>query len=112
MKTKKKIHFHGELYVVQTEEVRGVEVSVEQDIKLADSEVTGNDHMLRKIEGLAVFRDEDADKFFVKVDKEPTKIYCKLPDRHTDLMLLKGTYEIGKAQEWDYANQVRRNVLD
>jgi hypothetical protein len=83
-----------------------------EDVKLADSEVTGNDHMLQVVPGVHVWNDEQADKFLVKTDVD-TKIYCKIADRHTDLQLFKGkTYEIGKAQEWDHLSRERRNVRD
>lgn len=108
------IHFHGELVIIERktkpENLKRVETT--SDIKLADSEVTGNDHMLKHVPGLEVWSDEAADKFFVST-KEDTKIYCKIADRHSDLVLKGGhCYEIGKAQEWDHISRERRNVLD
>jgi hypothetical protein len=113
MNMQRKIHFHGELCIVEVEETKvvGKQLVSSEDVKLADSEVTGNDHMLEMVKGVTVFSDADADRFFVK-SEVPATIYCKIRDRHTDLVLPAGTYEIGKAQEWDHIEQSRRNVLD
>lgn len=110
----KKINFHGELCVVQVEEVSGQIVEAKGDIKLADSETTGNDHMLRVVPGVHVFVDssDEMEQHFVKVE-QPTKIYCKLDNRHTALELPAGTtWKITPAQEWDHLSRERRNVLD
>lgn len=113
---KTKIHFHGELVIIEkpNADVKSgmKKLNPTQDVKLADSEVTGNDHMLQFNPGVHVWSDETADKFLVKTEVD-TKIYCKISDRHTDLKLKGGyCYEIGKAQEWDYIKQERRNVRD
>lgn len=108
------IHFHGELVIVEhtNSKFSGEKIKTKEDIKLADSEVTGNDHMLEYVDGLTVWRDEDADKFFVKSEK-PTKIYCKIKDRHDDLFLKEGVdYEIFPAQEYDHLSRAVRNVRD
>lgn len=108
------IHFHGELVIVEglVGERTGVELTEAKDIKLADSEVTGNDHMLEFVDGLTVWRDEDADKFFVRSEK-PTKIYCKIKDRHDDLLLKEGVdYTIFPAREYDHLSEAVRNVRD
>lgn len=111
---KQKVHFHGELVIVETtqEPVNMTRVVAKGDVKLADSEVTGNDHMLQMNPGVHVWSDEAADKFLVRAD-EPTKIYCKINDRHTDLQLLKGkSYIITPAKEWDHLEREKRNVRD
>lgn len=110
----KTIHFHGELVVIENTEteITGVEIKGEQDVKLADSEVSGNDHMLKVIPGIVTFRDEDLDKFFVKAEVD-TKIYCKIKDRHDDLVLKGGVnYEIFPAREYDHIRDAIRNVRD
>ena len=111
-----KIYKHGEVIIkaVKNEnaKITGKEIKGNRDLILADSETTGNHHMLQVIEGVHTYRDEDLDKFFVRPEVE-TKIYCKLDNRHTDLILKKGyTYEIEKAKEWDHLEQEIRNVRD
>ena len=105
---------HGELLIAEVLEPasEAKEISVEEDLKIADSETTGNFHMLEHVPGLHVWQEDKADEFFVRAD-EGTKIYCKLDNRHTDLHLPAGkTFHITPAQEWDHINQERRNVLD
>jgi hypothetical protein len=115
METKKKVYFHGELVITECEksEVTGKKMSTAEDIKLAASEVTGNDHMLKAMKGLTVFDDQKADRFFVTVPREAkAEVFCKIADRHTTLELPAGTYKIGKAQEFDHISRAKRNVLD
>ena len=109
-----KVNFHGELCVVQVEVVSGEQVKPEGDFKLADSETTGNDHMLRVVPGVHVFIDssDELEKHFVQAE-QTTQIYCKLDNRHTALELPAGTtWKITPAQEWDHLARERRNVLD
>lgn len=111
----KKVFFHGELVISQCEEseVSGEAVKTSEDFRLAESEVTGNDHMLKAMQGLEIFNDKKADRFFVKVPRESkAEIFCKIADRHTTLELPSGTYKIGKAQEFDHISRAKRNVLD
>ena len=115
MDKKTKVYFHGELIIVERPApfagVRKLEVS--EDLKLADSETTGNHHMLKIVPGVHVFQDlDDMDRFFVR-PKIETKIYCALESRHTDLALKPGCeYEIFPAQEQDHITRSARKVLD
>jgi hypothetical protein len=105
---------HGEVRIVRHEsvEVSGQKIETKEDIILADSESTGNHHMLQVVPGVHVWKDSDADKFFVKPEVE-TKIYCKLDNRHTDYQLKEGyTYEIYKAREYDHINKIQRKIAD
>ena len=114
MKKQVRIAKHGEVRIVKEDNaiVTGIEVKSEEDIILADSETTGNHHMLKMIPGVHVFRDDKLDKYFVKADVD-TKVYCKLDNRHTDYKLKGGnTYSIYKAREYDHIEKVRRSVRD
>lgn len=108
------VSFHGELIIMHTEggEVIGKPEEHKADAVLADSEATGNDHMLQVIPGVHIFHDLENDirEIEAKVD---TKIYCKLENRHTDLVLKGGSVSyIVPAQEYDYLEQEIRNVRD
>lgn len=109
---KKQIHFHGEVCIVEVDEIPGEAKELASkggDLKLADSEVTGNDHMLEINPGVSVFQwNED---FYVK-SREETKVYCLLKDRHHDLKLPSGNYKITPAKEFDHLKQEKRRVLD
>ena len=108
----KAIHFHGELCVREVEAVSGDEVTPQGDFKLADSEVTGNDHMLQVVPGVHIFNGGDPEEYFIKAEVDTT-IYCKLKDRHDDLKLPGGTsWKITPAKEWDHINEESRAVAD
>lgn len=110
------VYKHGELIIVErplnSVNVTGNKLSSNDDVKLADSETTGNDHMLQIVPGVHAWSDESAEKFLVRCE-ESTKIYCKLNNRHTDLELLKGfDYEISHAVEYDHLERIYRKVVD
>ena len=109
------IYKHGEVRVIEREldfAITGKKFETKEDIILADSETTGNHHMLQVIPGVHVYRNDKLDKFFVKTEVD-TKVYCKLENRHTPMSLKTGyTYEITKAKEWDHLSRERRNVKD
>lgn len=111
---KTRVHFHGELVIVEgAAKPEGLkQIKPKEDVRLAASEVTGNDHMLQIVPGVHVFADNNMERFFVSAKKE-TKVYCKLKDRHDDLQLDAGCdYEIFPAKEWDHLTRERRNVAD
>lgn len=112
MKKIKELNIHGELSIVEVEELpnEAKKIELKEDYVLAPSETTGNDHMLSAAGGVELFSfNED---FYVKT-LEPTKIYCKLPNRHTDLNLRgKTVYKINKQKEYDHFRQEVRNIAD
>jgi hypothetical protein len=108
----KEIHFHGELCIREVNDVPK-EASSKQskgDFKLADSENTGNHHMLEVVPGVDIFQwDEEV---YVK-NQVDARVYCVLQERHDDLVLPGGkTWKITPAKEWDHIREERRNVLD
>lgn len=111
----KTVHFHGELIIVETNEKPSSEytkVDTKGDFKLADSEVTGNDHMLKVVPGVHVYSNDLVYKFLVETEID-TEIYCKIKNRHTDVTLIGGhSYEIGRANEFNHISRERRGVRD
>ena len=111
---KTKISFHGELCIVEVDEIPSRAKPIKtygKDYKLADSEATGNHHMLSVHPGVAL-AGFDGD-VYAKVTEKSSKIYCMLENRHTDHSLDSGkTYKIVPSQEWDYIEQQRRAVRD
>lgn len=99
---------HGELCIF-----RGVSVPKDskkrKDYKLADSETTGNHHMLEEKEGVELYEKDGV--IYVKNDV-PVDVYCVVKERHDNITLDPGVWEVTPAQEYDYLTQEKRNVAD
>jgi len=76
---------------------------------IANSEVTGNHHVIDMAPSVKFFRD-GARRFF-KSDV-PVAVRCLLKERHDAIELPSGEYEVGIQQEYDYFAQAKRNVAD
>lgn len=77
---------------------------------VADSEVTGNHHVVDLFEGVQFFETAER-KLFMK-NSVPTQIRCVKADRHTAIDLAPGSYEFSYQQEYDYFTEALRNVRD
>lgn len=76
---------------------------------LADSETTGNHHVLDVIPGVEVL--EKDNKRFIR-NSVPAKVRCVHTDRHDALTVPAGEWELVIAQEFDYFEMSKRNVRD
>ena len=78
---------------------------------IADSEVTGNHHVidLPKSGGVTFFTKE---KTRYMRNTVPAQVRCVVSDRHTVIPLKAGDWQMGIAQEFDYAAMAKRNVRD
>ena len=65
---------------------------------VADSETTGNHHVVDIHYGIDFYT--EGDKTFM-VSEVETKIRCVMADRHDAIVLPAGTYEFGFQQEYD-----------
>ena len=71
---------------------------------VADSEVTGNHHVVDLIDGVEFF--QDGGTLFMRNSK-PTRIRCLLQERHDAIELEPNTWEFGTQKEYDYiANEL------
>lgn len=77
---------------------------------VADSEVTGNHHVVDLFEGVQFF-ETPAGNLFMK-NSVPTKIRCVKADRHTEIDIPVGEYAFTYQQEYDYFAEALRNVRD
>lgn len=103
---------HGEVVIRTVKSIPegAQEVKATKEYKLADSENTGNHHMLQVHDGVKLM--EFDDKLYAQLTKDTT-VFCRDRARHDDMELKGGhTYEIGIAQEYDHIEQHKRNVLD
>lgn len=105
--------FHGEVVIVKARNIPdGVQRVVASDQKyiLADSEATGNHHCLEAKEGVELF--EDANGVLWLKNEVPVDVFCAIKERHDNITLEPGIWEIDKAQEYDHLLDIKRNVAD
>lgn len=77
---------------------------------IANSEVTGNHHVVDCNEGVEFFMDEDGTMFMK--NSKPTQVRCLIDNRHTAIPLAPGSYEFGIQQEYDHFEQHLQKVRD
>jgi hypothetical protein len=76
---------------------------------IADSETTGNHHVVDMVKGTKVF--QSGNRLFIKNEK-PTNVRCVHPNRHDAVTLNPGVFEISRQQEYDHFEQNLRAVRD
>jgi len=74
---------------------------------VADSETTGNHHVVDVVDGVDFYEDGDTKYMVSSVE---TQIRCVVADRHDAITLPAGTYEFGFQMEYDpfAANEAER----
>ena len=109
--TKPKGILHGECIIFQSQIPSDAtpEVLTGEFTIIAPSETTGNHHVVDLHPGVEFFN-KGGTRFF-KNSKE-TSVRCVVADRHDEIKLPPGEYEIGMQQEYDYFEQAKRNVRD
>ena len=76
---------------------------------IAESEVTGNHHVIDAIDGVEFYEHEGT--IFVKNDV-PATVRCIVKERHDDVILKPGTWKIDFQKEYDYLSNESRIVRD
>lgn len=106
--------FHGEVVIVKAKSIpeglAKAELFNKNSYKLADSETTGNYHLLEAKEGVELF--EDSKGVLWLKNKVPVDVFCAVKDRHDNITLEPGIWEIDRANEHDYFTGMTRNVSD
>lgn len=77
---------------------------------IADSETTGNHHVIDVNEGTEFYMDATGTMFMV--NSQPTQVRCVLQDRHSPIGLENGVWEFGIQKEYDHFEQNLRSVRD
>lgn len=111
---KKKIILHGECIVAQCSGLPADAVAETHNGKVvivANSEVTGNHHVIANKPGVTFWNSKTTGKRYMN-STVPTDISCVMAERHTTIDIVPGTYVIGIQQEYDYIAQAKRNVAD
>jgi hypothetical protein len=76
---------------------------------IADSETTGNHHVVDMVEGTKVFR--SGDRTFI-LNTKPTQVRCVHANRHDAIAMPPTVWEVGIQQEYDHFAQYMRAVRD
>lgn len=107
-------YFHGEVCITKVTAIpEGLKRAVkfnEKSYKLADSEQSGNHHLLEAKEGVELF--EDSNGVLWLKNEVPCDVFCAVKERHDTITLEPGIWEIDRALEYDHLNDVKRQVAD
>jgi len=111
MKKLKKAIVHGECVLFSSRlPAEAEQEQIESNyVVIANSEVTGNHHVVDLKPGVNVYK--KGSRRFIKNSVETT-VRCAIADRHNDIKLSPGTWEIDFQQEYDYFSESMRNVRD
>jgi hypothetical protein len=105
---------HGEAMLMPISELPAGLVQIPASNKkyhiIADSETTGNHHVVMSKPSTKFFQNEGGTMFMEAT--EPTTVECVHADRHSPIELGVGCWEFGIAQEYDHFTQQRNNVAD
>ena len=116
----KKAYVHGECFFFESKLTKDcvIEDMVQivlndnntQYVIVADSEITGNHHVVDVRPGVEFFKNSKGVRF-VK-NQVPTSIRCLIGSRHNTVDLPPGTWQIGIQKEFDYFKMAKQNVRD
>jgi hypothetical protein len=106
-----KVYFQGEVTIFSGAKIpKGAKkVESKDNYILANSETTGNHHVLVCQDGVDVYEKDGT--LYVHVENE-AHVECVMKDRHDTQVLPAGDYEIGRAFEYDHLAKTRRVVAD
>jgi hypothetical protein len=76
---------------------------------VAESEVTGNHHVIDIKPGVQFLN--SGTRRFMK-NSVPTDIRCVIAERHSNITIPAGEWEVGIQQEFDYFAMAKKNVAD
>lgn len=103
---------HGEAMIFQADvpaDAQEIQASNVSFHIIADSETTGNHHVVDAKSGVRFFK--KGNTMYMK-NTEPTQVRCVHANRHSAITIAPGTYEFGTQQEYDHFAQNLRNVRD
>lgn len=108
------VKLHGEAMIFPIEKIpegaKRIKPSHKKHHIIADSEQTGNHHVVGVKEDTEFFMDDDGNMFMKA--KSDTDVSCVIDKRHTSMGLPAGTYGFGIQKEYDHFAENHRNVRD
>lgn len=107
----KKLYIHGEVVIRSGAKISGKKLKPKDGLYiLANSETTGNHHILVAQDGVDVYEGPDG-TLFVHVEDE-AKVKCVLEERHDTQVLPAGDYIVKRKVEFDHLTMTPRVVAD
>lgn len=103
---------HGEVLIYKIDslpEDAKKKETLEDSFIIAPSETTGNHHVIDCKEGVEFYEKDGV--LYLKNDVE-TQVRCVLKERHDEITLEPGIWEIDKQREYDYFTESHRYVAD
>ena len=103
---------HGEAMIVPSilpEGLAKIDPSNQNYMVIADSETTGNHHVVDAGEG--VFFYQKGENIYME-NTAPTRVRCLHENRHSTIEIPPGCWEFGTQQEYDHLEQEMRKVRD
>lgn len=112
-------HLHGEVRFVQTEipddAVEDTSIFRREPATggfvVADSETTGNHHLVMPNKALKFFTTPDRKRRFMRCGS-PTQVRCVLTERHDEITLPVGDYDVAPQEGFNYMTMTREAVRD
>lgn len=102
--------FHGECIIFECPIPKNAKkIKVGDSIKIADSENSGNHHLIENPEGCEFY---ELDGIRYMRNTKATKAKCVIEERHSSFEIPPGDWSWLPAQEYDYYTQSLRNVAD
>lgn len=108
----KDAYIHGEVLLHTIKELPewAKKLSTKGDYHIvAPSEITGNHHVIDVHDGVEFYEKDGI--LYLKNDV-PTDIRCVVKERHDNITLDPGIWEIDRQKEFDYLTMEKRNVAD
>lgn len=106
--------YHGEVFILSIKELpkglKKVDTKNTDYVIVGLSEVTGNDHRVKRNKDMQWYEDENGTLYLVC--NEPAEVSCVMKERHDTRTIPAGTYSFGKSKEFDPLTQVVRDVAD
>jgi len=106
----KKGALHGECLIVQSEIPSGAKkINPKGYLKIADSETTGNHHVVDCSEGVEFY---ELDGFRYMKNDKTANVRCVHKDRHDTIEIPEGTWMFDSQLEYDYYTESLQRVRD
>lgn len=112
--TNKQVILHGEAMLFPSQlpsDAEPIQSSHAEYHIIADSETTGNHHVIDSVPGVRYFRSKSTGNVFVENTK-PTKVRCVHPNRHNAITIEPGVWETTQQLEYDHFSKNLEKVRD